>query len=59
MRQENRQMEMTETVGHNLDRQPLDRSQRAAMRFGLSVGVMTVTAMLAGIYASAILALMS
>ncbi len=36
-----------------------DWSQRGAMRFGLTVGVITVTAMLVCLYASAFFALIS
>ncbi len=52
-------MQIIETVGPGVERPAIERNQRAAMRFGLTVGVLTVSAMLAGIYASAILALLS
>jgi hypothetical protein len=41
------------------DQKLVDWSPRGAMRFGLTVGVLTVTAMLICIYASALITLVS
>jgi hypothetical protein len=52
-------MEIHKAAETALDQKLVDWSPRGAMRFGLTVGVLTVTAMLVSIYASALITLVS
>jgi hypothetical protein len=56
---EDSQMEIRNAAETAFDKKMVDWSPRGAMRFGLTVGILTVTAMLFCIYASALITLVS